>query len=58
MLGRFRLFANYGKLSAVECSAEIGQVFTTLIAQAIDALSLHTAVNPSASDHDPHNADS
>lgn len=36
--GQIQVVCNYGKLSAVECSPEIGQVFTSLIAQAIDAL--------------------
>lgn len=34
-----QVVCDYGDLSAVECSAEIDQVFTSLIAQAIEAVS-------------------
>jgi two-component system, NtrC family, sensor kinase len=36
-----QVVCDYGQLSAVECSSEISQVFTILIAQAIEALSPH-----------------
>ncbi len=37
--GGIQIVCEYGELSAVECSDEISQVFTSLIAQAIAALS-------------------